>query len=90
MQVNIYVNNNGTFTVNAFDSDGYMAGALSRANDGVEAENVVEFINELRNRAPEDVRARVMLDGEEVQLNLFSGTAQLIHTLNACHPMVAA
>lgn len=90
MQINVYVNSNGTFTVNAFDSDGYMAGALSRANDGVEAEHVVEFINELRNREPEAVKARVCLGGnDQVQLNLFSGTQALIHTLNACRPVMA-
>ena len=79
MLINVYVNNNGTFTVNAFDNDGYLAGALSKANDGVDAKAVVEFIDELRNKEPENVQARVLMGGatEDIKLNLLSSKADL-------------
>ena len=85
MQINVYVNNNGSFTVNVFDNDGYVAGSLTRGSTGVTASEVVEFIDKLRNQEPENVRARICMGGatQDKPMDMFSSCAglyvQLLH-----------
>lgn len=69
MRLTIYINQDKSFTVNAFDNDGFTAGAISTRN----TLDVVRFIDTVRNKEPEAVQAKVIdHNGVEHTLSSFS------------------
>lgn len=78
MQINVYVNTNGTFTVNVFNNDGFTAGALSTK---VRAD-AVNFIDSARQVEPEATTTKIINAlGEVSTLDLFASKQALTHAL---------
>lgn len=78
MRLTIYINQDKSFTVNAFDNDGFTAGALN-THSVIDA---VFFIDSIRNKEPEAVEAKVVdHNGKEHQLSMISTRLHMRVTL---------
>lgn len=80
MRLTVYISKDRSITINAFDNDGYNAGALSTRN----VTDAVTFIDSIRNKEPEFVQAKLVdSNGNEHKMPMVRSRIQLNHYITS-------